>query len=68
MKVHIGSSFFGLGFLQILTIIFIILKVLEKIAWSWWWVFSPLWIPPAFILGVIVIIVIVVILFKIFRH
>jgi len=30
-----------------LTIVFIILKLTGVIAWSWWWVFSPLWIPYA---------------------
>jgi len=27
-----------------LTLIFVVLKVTENIAWSWVWVFSPLWI------------------------
>jgi hypothetical protein len=34
-----GTSFVGL-----LTIVFIVLKLLDKITWSWWWVLSPLWI------------------------
>ena len=34
----------GIGFPGLLTIVFIIFKLLGKIAWSWWWVFSPLWI------------------------
>lgn len=33
------------GFLGILTIIFIILKILNYIDWSWIWVLSPIWIP-----------------------
>ena len=28
----------------LLTIIFVILRLCGVIAWSWWWVFSPLWI------------------------
>ena len=28
----------------LLTIIFVVLKLCKVIAWSWWWVFSPLWI------------------------
>lgn len=28
----------------ILTIAFILLKLTDAIDWSWWWVFSPLWI------------------------
>lgn len=34
----------GLGLSGILTIIFVIFKLLGKITWSWWWVLSPLWI------------------------
>lgn len=34
----------GIGFAGILTIVFIILKLLGKIDWSWIWVLSPLWI------------------------
>jgi len=41
MKINIES----IGFLQILTIVFIILKLIGKITWSWWWVLSPFWIP-----------------------
>ena len=42
----------GIGFFQLLTIVFIVLKLTDVIAWSWWWVLAPLWIP----LGVSVII------------
>jgi len=35
----------GLGFFQVLTIIFIMFKLLHYIAWSWIWVLAPLWIP-----------------------
>jgi len=34
----------GIGFFGLLTIVFITLKLLGKITWSWWWVLSPLWI------------------------
>lgn len=30
------------GFFGLLTIVFIVLKVTEMVAWSWWIVFSPL--------------------------
>ena len=32
----------------VITIIFLAFffaKIFDKIDWSWWWVFSPLWIP-----------------------
>ena len=43
-----GTSFTGL-----LTIVFITLKLLGIINWSWIWVLSPLWIPVA--LGIVVL-------------
>lgn len=33
----------GLGFLSILALIFITLKLMGYITWSWWWVTAPLW-------------------------
>jgi hypothetical protein len=38
-----------------LTIVFVTLKLCDKITWSWWWVLSPLWIAGAIVLVVIVI-------------
>ncbi len=40
-----ASATNGIGFLQALTLIFIVLKLTGHIAWSWLWVLSPLWIP-----------------------
>lgn len=34
----------GIGFVGLLTIVFITLKLTSYIAWSWWWVLSPIWI------------------------
>lgn len=34
----------GLGFTELLTIVFIVLKLTKVISWSWGWVLSPLWI------------------------
>ena len=55
----------GLSFTQVLTIAFIVLKLMNVITWSWWWVLSPLWIPAAIILGAGVIIFIVSIILAI---
>ena len=43
----------GIGFAGLLAIVFIILKLCNVIAWSWWWVLSPIWI--SFGLGIILI-------------
>ncbi len=40
----------GLGFLQILTLILITLKLTGHIEWSWWLVLGPLWMPVALLL------------------
>lgn len=38
----------GIGFCGLLTIVFIVLKLLKVISWSWLWVLSPLWISIVF--------------------
>lgn len=38
----------GAGCLQILTIVFIVLKLTGTITWSWWLVLAPAWVPFAF--------------------
>lgn len=53
-------SLIGLSFTQILTLIFIVLKLTDCITWSWLWVLSPLWIPVTFILGLFVVAFVVV--------
>ncbi len=40
-----SSSSSGIGFLGLLAIVFITLKLTKFITWSWLWVLSPLWIP-----------------------
>ena len=39
----------------LLLIAFIVLKLTNVISWSWWWVLSPLWIPMA--LTIIIVLV-----------
>ena len=49
---HIDVTVGG-SFLNVLALIFIVLKIVgvEPIAsWSWWWVLSPIWIPIAIVL------------------
>ncbi len=45
-----GISFFGL-----LTIVFITLKLIGTIDWSWWLVLSPIWIPIALVFLILLI-------------
>ena len=51
-KVEISCSGF-ICFLMFLAFFFA--KIFDKIDWSWWWVFSPLWIPLVFCLGLVVV-------------
>ena len=34
----------GISFAGLLAIVFIVLKLVGIIDWSWWWVLSPIWI------------------------
>lgn len=45
----------GLGLTSVLTIIFVVLKLVGVIDWSWWWVFCPILID--FGLAIIVLII-----------
>ena len=42
----------------ILFLAFFFAKVFGYIAWSWWWVFAPLWIPALVCLILIILIII----------
>jgi len=50
----------GISFLGLLTIVFITLKLCNIIVWSWWLVLSPIWIPIALVLIVLVVFGIIV--------
>lgn len=52
-SITIGSKL--LSYPQLLTILFVLLKVFGKVTWPWILVFSPLWIPVAVFLGVVFI-------------
>ena len=55
----------GVSFLEILTLLFIGLKLTGYITWSWVWVLSPLWIPISIALVFISVLSLLVILNKI---
>ncbi len=46
----------GIGFIGVLTIVFITLKLLGKINWKWIWVLSPLWI--SVVVGIFIFLII----------
>lgn len=43
----------GIGFVGLLTIVFITLKLTGYIDWSWWWVLSPLWISAIIVVALV---------------
>lgn len=51
----------GLGLVSVLTILFVVLKLVGVISWSWIWVLSPLWIGAG--LGILFFLIFFVILF-----
>lgn len=48
-----SSASGGIGFVGLLTIVFIVLKLVGVINWSWFWVLSPIIFSAAF--GVVVL-------------
>jgi len=42
---HSNSGSGGIGLGGLLFVVFLVLKLCGVIAWSWWWVTAPLWIP-----------------------
>lgn len=55
-----GKASRGIGFCGLLAIAFIVLKLLGVIKWSWLWVLSPIWLPTAIVILVIIAIAIFV--------
>ncbi len=54
----------GIGFCGLLTIVFIVLKLLGKITWPWVWVLAPIWIELIITVIILIIMVIVVLVLK----
>ena len=54
-----GANHVNLGFLDVLTLIFITLKLTNVINWSWWAVLSPIWIQLVLIIITIIILLII---------
>lgn len=60
MKDKNSGISYSLILASLLTVAFVVLKLCKVISWSWWWVFSPLWI--GFALSIVTVIVIAIIL------
>ena len=49
----------GIGFVGLLQLVFITLKLLKVISWNWIWVLAPTWI-SIIIVGIIILVVYVI--------
>lgn len=59
-----SSSAGGIVYCGLLAIVFITLKLLKVITLSWLWVLAPIWIPTAFVFGVMLLIVMIDFIFS----
>ena len=53
-----GTTKVGVSFCGLLQIVFIMLKLLDKISWPWWLVLAPMWVPTAILIMAAVAVVI----------
>ena len=56
------TNYGGISFVGLLQITFIVLKLIDKIDWSWWWVLAPMWISSLFVIVAIVLVIVALIL------
>lgn len=47
---------FPIGLPGLLLVVFVTLKLCGVIAWSWWWVMSPLWIVIIVAIGAVTVV------------
>jgi hypothetical protein len=59
MSTQNSSQSGSIGFVGLLTIVFITLKLCHVIDWSWWWVLAPLWVGLAIFVVALLLIAIV---------
>lgn len=60
MSEKTNSSNGGIGFVGLLTILFIGLKLTGYIDWSWWWVLAPIWITTMVVVAIVAVVFVVV--------
>ncbi len=56
-----NNHYGGISFVGLLQITFIVLKLIDKIDWSWWWVLSPMWISSIIFILVFIMIILALI-------
>ena len=56
-KVYASS---GMGFAEVIQVVFIVLKLCHVINWSWLWVLAPTWISTGLVLLVLLMLFIII--------
>ena len=59
-KLNVYKTYNGIGFLSLLGLAFIILKLVGVINWSWWLVLLPLYIPVISVLVLLIFLGIII--------
>lgn len=59
-----SSSSNGIGLVGMTFIVFLVLKLVGVINWSWWWVTAPLWIATGIVVFVLLIILAIYLIWK----
>ena len=54
----------GIGFVGLLTILFIGLKLTGYVTWSWLWVLSPIWISICLVIVIIILVILFVLIVR----
>lgn len=67
MSNYVSSSTDGIGVTGLLGVLFVALKLLGIIDWSWWWVTAPFWLPLALVLGLLLVLGVPYILYQVVK-
>lgn len=58
----------GVSLSTVLFLIFLILKLIGTIDWSWWWVTAPLWGPFALLIAGLVVYITIAVIIALVRY
>ena len=59
-----NNSLINIDSIDLITIVFVVLKLTEVIDWSWWWVLSPILISFSLLIIALIIVLIIVLVNK----
>ena len=56
VKMKRNDNVYAMGLADVLLVVFIVLKLVGVIDWSWIWVLAPFWIPTLIVIFLIIVI------------